>query len=59
MTKTIPAPIQLIYAGGTFGSYGRPLAPLSAEVFLPTLQQLLVEPDNALNISPIAWLIIL
>ena len=56
MTNTILAPIQLIYAGGTFGSYGRPLAPLSAEVFLPTLQQLLAELDNALNLSPIAWL---
>ena len=56
MTNTRPAPIQLIYAGGTFGSYGRPLAPLSAEVFLPTLQQLLAELDNAFTLSPIAWL---
>ena len=56
MTKTTSTPIQLIYAGGTFGSYGRPLAPLSAEVFLPTLQQLLADPDNAVNLLPISWL---
>ncbi|MDE0843253.1 MAG: asparaginase, partial [Psychrobacter pacificensis] len=34
MTKTMSDPIQLIYAGGTFGSYGKPLAPLSADIFL-------------------------
>ena len=56
MRNTLSAPIQLIYAGGTFGSYGRPLAPLSAEVFLPTLQQLLADPDNAANLLPISWL---
>ena len=56
MTNTISAPLQLIYAGGTFGSYGRPLAPLSAEIFLPILQQLLTEPNNAPNLAPIAWL---
>ncbi len=56
MTNTIPAPVQLIYAGGTFGSYGRPLAPLSAEVFLPTLQQLLSEQDNTSNLPQISWL---
>ncbi|WP_413520108.1 asparaginase [Psychrobacter glacincola] len=56
MTNIIPAPVQLIYAGGTFGSYGRPLAPLSAEVFLPTLQQLLSEQDNTSNLPQISWL---
>ncbi|MGP5549432.1 asparaginase [Psychrobacter namhaensis] len=56
MTKTLSDPIQLIYAGGTFGSYGRPLAPLSAEVFLPTLQKLLADQDNAINLPKISWL---
>ena len=56
MTNTISAPVQLIYAGGTFGSYGRPLAPLSAEVFLPTLQQLLSEQDNTSNLPQMSWL---
>lgn len=58
MTKTLSDPIQLIYAGGTFGSYGRPLAPLSAEVFLPTLKKLLDQDnqDNAANLPTISWL---
>jgi L-asparaginase len=56
MKNTISTAVQLIYAGGTFGSYGRPLAPLSAEVFLPTLQQLLTEQDNASNLPQISWL---
>lgn len=30
-------PIQLIYAGGTFGSYGKPLAPLASHELLPNL----------------------
>ena len=29
--------VQLIYAGGTFGSYGKPLAALPAPIFLPVL----------------------
>lgn len=33
--------IHIIYAGGTFGSHGSPLSPLPADVFLPTLVQLL------------------
>lgn len=36
-------PIRLIYAGGTFGSYGTPLSPLSADVFLPVLTNLVNE----------------
>lgn len=56
MTKTISDPIQLIYAGGTFGSYGRPLAPLSADIFLPTLQHLLAKQDNAAHLPKISWL---
>lgn len=32
--------IHLIYAGGTFGSHGTPLSPLSADVFLPVLTKL-------------------
>ncbi|WP_296405383.1 asparaginase [Psychrobacter sp.] len=31
--------VQLIYAGGTFGSYGKPLATLPADTFLPLLMQ--------------------
>lgn len=53
---TAPNTVQLIYAGGTFGSYGRPLAPLSAEVFLPTLQQLLAEHDDTIKLPEFAWL---
>ena len=56
MIKTLSDPIRLIYAGGTFGSYGRPLAPLSADIFLPTLQQLLAEPDNANNLPQVLLL---
>ncbi len=50
------APIQLIYAGGTFGSYGRPLASLAAVEFLPILQQLLDEQSQSSPIPAIAWL---
>ncbi|MGO2279104.1 MULTISPECIES: asparaginase [unclassified Psychrobacter] len=56
MLKNLSDPIQLIYAGGTLGSYGRPLAPLSAEVFLPTLQKLLSDQDNANNLPKVSWL---
>ncbi|MGP4715332.1 asparaginase [Psychrobacter sp. T6-6] len=55
-SKNLSDPIQLIYAGGTFGSYGRPLAPLSAEIFLPTLKKLLSEQDNAVTSPTISWL---
>ncbi|HAM62002.1 MAG: asparaginase [Psychrobacter sp.] len=48
--------VQLIYAGGTFGSYGRPLAPLAAEVFLPALQQLVTEHDDAAFLPKLCWL---
>ena len=33
--------IDVIYAGGTFGSFGQPLAPLSAKAFLPILHQIM------------------
>ena len=56
MTKTMSDPIQLIYAGGTFGSYGKPLAPLSADIFLPTLQKLLAEQGNTTGSPEISWL---
>ena len=56
MTKTMSDPVQLIYAGGTFGSYGKPLAPLSADVFLPTLQKLLTEQSHTTGSPAIAWL---
>ena len=48
--------IQLIYAGGTFGSYGRPLAPLDADVFLPALQELLTEHNQTNQLPEISWL---
>ncbi|GAA0312280.1 asparaginase [Psychrobacter aestuarii] len=35
--------VKLIYAGGTFGSYGQPLAPLDVDVFLPVLQSFLTD----------------
>ncbi|WP_350558976.1 asparaginase [Psychrobacter sp. CAL346-MNA-CIBAN-0220] len=50
------SPIQLIYAGGTFGSYGRPLEPLDAEVFLPALQALLSKHNQAGQLPAISWL---
>lgn len=53
---SVLTPIQLIYAGGTFGSYGRPLAPLDADVFLPALQQLLSEHNQTDNLPAISWL---
>ena len=33
--------IALIYMGGTFGCVGDPLAPMSADLFIPKLEQLL------------------
>jgi len=48
--------IQLIYAGGTFGSYGRPLAPLDADIFLPALQQLLTEHNQTNQFPEVSWL---
>lgn len=48
--------IQLIYAGGTFGSYGRPLAPLDADIFLPALQELLTEHNQTNQLPKISWL---
>lgn len=35
--QTSSGNVQLIYAGGTFGSYGKPLAALPADTFLPLL----------------------
>lgn len=55
LLTTNDQPIQLIYAGGTFGSYGRPLAPLAANEFLPALQQLLDEHSTA-HLPTISWL---
>lgn len=55
-TPSISSPIQLIYAGGTFGSYGKPLAPLSAAEFLPAMQTLLADRDNPNNQLTISWL---
>ena len=53
--SSLSSPIQLIYAGGTFGSYGKPLAPLPAAEFLPALQKLLAEHDKG-HQPAIAWL---
>lgn len=55
MTNTIST-THLIYAGGTFGSYGRPLTPLTAEQFLPILQQIIAVPNLAVNMPSISWL---
>ena len=51
-----PNTIQLVYAGGTFGSYGRPLAPLDADVFLPALQKLITSDGQVNHLPEIAWL---
>ncbi|MGM8908671.1 asparaginase [Psychrobacter sp. 1U1] len=48
--------IQLIYAGGTFGSYGRPLAPLDADIFLPALQTLLTNYSQTNYLPEFSWL---
>ena len=56
MTKTLITPIQLIYAGGTFGSYGRPLAPLPSDDFLPLLRQLVLNGDNITQLSSVSIL---
>ncbi len=48
--------IQLIYAGGTFGSYGRPLVPLAAEEFLPALQTLLLDQEQYAHLPATSWL---
>lgn len=37
------APIGIIYAGGTFGSYGTPLAPLNTDIFLPILDNFIAK----------------
>ncbi len=48
--------IKILYAGGTFGSYGRPLAPLAADAFLPIVQQLLTQSDSVVSLQPLSWL---
>ncbi|WP_201526967.1 asparaginase [Psychrobacter frigidicola] len=48
--------IQVIYAGGTFGSYGKPLAPLPTAEFLPVMQSLLAEHENTENQPALSWL---
>ncbi len=52
------SPIGIIYAGGTFGSYGQPLTALPNDVFLPILTDILTEhfasyPNHAE--SPVDW----
>lgn len=42
-TTDINSRTQLIYAGGTFGCYGRPLSPIAESEFLPIVERLLAE----------------
>lgn len=55
-TPLLESKVQLIYAGGTFGSYGRPLAPLDADLFLPILQQLINEQEPSIPLPAVSWL---
>lgn len=55
MTTSTINNIKLIYAGGTFGSYGRPLAPLAADDFLPLLQKVIGTLDSAV-VRSVSWL---
>lgn len=53
--------IGIIYAGGTFGSYGKPLASLEPSIFLPVLETILTEhfasyPNHASD--PVSWQIL-
>lgn len=41
LDKAMTDTIQIIYAGGTFGSHGKPLFPLDKDQFLPALWQIL------------------
>ncbi len=50
---TIPTAIGILYLGGTIGCAGAPLAPLSADVFLPHLQRA-IETEIARN-SATLW----
>lgn len=54
-SKPVPKlmhPTQLIYAGGTFGCYGKPLAPLEAEVLIPEVNKIL----ESYDLSTVQWL---
>lgn len=51
------APVGIIYAGGTFGSYGHPLRTLAPSDFLPLLSQILTE-HFASYPTPVTWQII-
>lgn len=51
MTTNTPS-VQLIYAGGTFGSHGTPLSPLPADVFLPILGTQLATHGYTVEILP-------
>lgn len=46
--------VALIYAGGTFGSYGKPLVPLAAQDFLPILENLLADAKD--SFPKLTWL---
>lgn len=50
VNQTTSNKVQLIYAGGTFGSYGKPLEALPAETFLPLLMDK-VHQSNTANIE--------
>lgn len=42
--------LGLIYAGGTFGSHGKPLSPLDAKIFLPLLQEFIKKTNWSVDI---------
>lgn len=55
------SPIGIIYAGGTFGSYGQPLQVLPNDIFLPIFSDILQEhfatyPNH--DNQPVAWQIL-
>lgn len=62
MKKSLPhSPIGIIYAGGTFGSYGQPLEALPNATFLPILSDILQAhfasyPNH--DSEPVAWQIL-
>lgn len=55
MKKSLsPSAVGIIYAGGTFGSYGQPLSALPNDIFLPVLSEILTE-HFAVYPSEVAW----
>ncbi len=50
--------IGIIYAGGTFGSYGKPLQSLEPKVFLPILTEILHRHFQEDYLYPLGWQIL-